>query len=184
MCVVQGYKSTLLYLHALSRFFTDKHSGNITIFLSTLVNSIINCLRLFVTGIGAKYPISCSGWKAEGATEDGDYMIDPDGEGGEAPFSVNCTFSSSSGIWTSIGHDLHTFYLDFAETSYENAFTLLLNITYPVTEPQLQALVAKSQNCKMYVKVECYEMLITDHAAWYGASGNRQLLNQSITVGR
>ena len=167
------------YLHSL-----QTNSGNITIFTSTLVNSFINCLRLFVSDIGPKFPISCTGWKAQGATEDGNYMIDPDGEGGEAPFSVNCTFSSSSGIWTSIGHDQHTFNLDFLVTSYESPFTLLLNITYPVTELQLQALVVKSQNCKMYVKVECHEMLITDHAAWYGASGNRQLLNESINVGK
>ena len=135
-----------------------------------------------VTGI--EFPKSCTEWSTQGTTENGTYTIDPDGAGGEVPFSVNCTFSSSSGIWTSIGHDQHIFYLDFVETSYEDPFTLLLNIMYPVTEPQLQALVAKSQNCKMYINVECHNMLLRGNAAWYGINGNRQLLNESLCPGR
>ena len=49
-----------------------------------------------------RYPKTCMGW--DSGKEDfinGTYTIDPDGEGGEEPFSVQCVKSSSSGtVWT------------------------------------------------------------------------------------
>ena len=128
--------------------------------------------------------MSCTGWKSRGATEDGDYMIDPDGAGGEAPFSVNCTFTSSSEIWTSISPNQGLFTVSFVSTSHEDPYSSVFDLTYPVTDTQLQGLAAMSVTCKMYVNVDCYNMVLKDYAGWFGVGGNQQPLEESLCPGR
>lgn len=50
--------------------------------------------------------ISCSGIPKYASSTSGNYIIDPDGEGGLAPFTVYCDMTDKKGIGvTVINHD-------------------------------------------------------------------------------
>ena len=49
---------------------------------------------------GQAFPESCSTYLANGHTEDGVYVVDPDGAGGLEPFDVYCDMTTADGGWT------------------------------------------------------------------------------------
>ena len=121
--------------------------------------------------------MSCAGWKARGSTEDGDYMIDPDGEGGEAPFTVQCR-NSSNIFLTSVSHDRET--PTYIEAALEPAYANIVDIAYSASISQLTALRERSMSCEINLHVGCRNTWITNHAAWYGVTGAMHMMSDDL----
>ena len=112
----------------------------------------------------------------------GTYIIDPDGEGGEEPFSVQCVKSSSSGtVWSSISHDKESTSIDGGQ---EDPFSNQVQINYPLSDDQLTALVNTSRKCQMRIDIHCRDMRIREYAGWRGQSGDRNLLSEILCPGK
>ena len=112
-------------------------------------------------------------------------MIDPDGEGGLAPFTVYCDMTGKKGVGvTVVSHDSESrTYVQGCETGgcYSR------NIHYTGTSlSQLASLTLVSSHCEQFIKYECYHSRIfvnggfawwvsrdsTKMTYWGGASGN------------
>ena len=97
-------------------------------------------------------------------------MVDPDGNGGVAPFSVYCDMSDKGGVGvTTISHDSES----RTHVGPNGCFTpgcYSKDVRYTgVSTAQLAALTQVSQNCEQFIKFECYNdiMFIEDSYAWW-----------------
>ena len=104
-------------------------------------------------------------------------MIDPDGEGGEAPFTVQCR-NSSNIFLTSVSHDRET--PTYIANAFEPAYSNNVDVTYSVSYSQLMALTTMSLSCEVNVYIRCRDTWITNHAGWYGTSGGLQMLSHDL----
>ena len=98
----------------------------------------------------------------------GSYVIDPDGEGGVAPFTVHCDMRDKNGIGvTVISHDSEgrTHVNGFANSpgSYSR------DVVYSGADlSQLASLTAVSARCEQFIKYECHGSLLLHHGSPYG----------------
>ena len=103
---------------------------------------------------------SCSSIKSgRSGSSSGNYIIDPDGKGGVAPFSVYCDMSDKGGVGvTVISHDSEsrTHVANISGCNYNNPGCYSKDVTYTgVNVAQLAALTRVSQNCEQFIKFEC-----------------------------
>ncbi|CAH3030482.1 unnamed protein product, partial [Porites evermanni] len=107
---------------------------------------------------------SCSSIKA--GSSSGNYIIDPDGKGGVAPFNVYCDMSDKGGGRTRV-----------SGYAYECQGCYSKDVTYTgVSSAQLAALTRVSQNCEQFIKFECNnDVGFIDHgcAWWVSRDGTR-----------
>ena len=118
---------------------------------------------------------SCSSIKA--GSSSGNYIIDPDGKGGVAPFSVYCDMSDKGGVGvTVISHDSEG-RTRVSGYAYECQGCYSKDVTYTgVSSAQLAALTRVSQNCEQFIKFECNnDVGFIDHgcAWWVSRDGTR-----------
>ncbi len=104
--------------------------------------------------VSVKYPETCSTVKANISDVSGNYVIDPDGEQGEAPFTVYCDMIGQEGVGvTVVSHDSEdrTYVRGFeAPGSYRR------DIRYTgASLSQLKGLTEVSKNCQQSIKYEC-----------------------------
>ena len=106
--------------------------------------------------------------RKNGITSSGNYVIDPDGTGGLAPFTVYCDMSDKNGVGvTIVGHDsesrtLVDGYEDFGEYSRSILYS-------GASLSQLASLTNVSAHCEQFIKYECYgSMLILSGSATFG----------------
>ncbi|KAL9979540.1 hypothetical protein ACROYT_G017216 [Oculina patagonica] len=97
----------------------------------------------------------------------GSYVIDPDGEGGVTPFTVNCDMTDKNNVGvTVISHDSEdkTLVNGFHERgSYSR------NVTYTEADRlQLERLTASSAYCEQYIKYECLHTVLLYNGDMYG----------------
>ena len=102
---------------------------------------------------------SCSVIKKYGSSVSGNYVIDPDGEGGLAPFTVFCDMIDKSGVGvTVIGHDSESrthVYGCYTSGCYSR------NIHYTgASLSHLASLTRVSSHCEQFIKYECYDSAI------------------------
>ena len=101
------------------------------------------------------------------SVKSGSYVIDPDDEGGVAPFTVFCDMSDKNGVGvTVIGHDSESRTLvDGCDT--EGCYSR--DVTYNgASLSQLSSLTAVSAHCEQFIKYECFgSRLILDNFAWW-----------------
>ena len=124
-------------------------------------------------------PVSCSGMKSgSSGSLSGNYMIDPDGEGGMAPFSVYCDMSNKGGVGvTVISHDSEsrTHVANIPGCCCNGCYSK--NVRYTgVSTAQLAALTRVSQNCEQFIKFECKNdvaFVVSGHAWWVSREGAR-----------
>ena len=105
--------------------------------------------------IDAPISASCSEVKKYINSVSGNYVIDPDGEGGLAPFTVFCDMTDKSGVGvTVIGHDSESrTHVD----GCENAGCYSRDIHYTgASLSQLASLTRISSQCEQFIKYECY----------------------------
>ena len=114
-----------------------------------------------LTTIDAKVKInspiatSCSVIKKYVSSVSGNYVIDPDGEGGLAPFSVFCDMTDKSGVGvTVISHDSES---RTHVKGYERPGSYSRDIHYTgASLSQLANLTGVSLQCEQFIKYECH----------------------------
>ncbi|ELT92860.1 hypothetical protein CAPTEDRAFT_190546 [Capitella teleta] len=106
-------------------------------------------LILVMLGFVGAFKYNCYDWSISGATQDGKYLIDPDGTGPGNPFNVSCVnVSSPSHAITVVQHDL-----PFAEINPAPTWTV--PVSYEVAADDLYELVLISRSCKMDMDLYC-----------------------------
>ena len=119
---------------------------------------------------------SCSSIKSgRSGSSSGNYIIDPDGKGGVAPFSVYCDMSDKGGVGvTVISHDSES---RTHVSGYECQGCYSKDVTYTeVSIAQLAALTRVSQNCEQFIKFGCNNdiaFIELGYAWWVSRDGSR-----------
>ena len=105
--------------------------------------------------INAAIPASCSEVKKYISSVSGNYVIDPDGEGGLAPFTVFCDMTDKSGVGvTVISHDSESrAHVSGCEPS--GCYSRDIHYT-GASLSQLASLTKVSSQCEQFIKYECY----------------------------
>ena len=125
---------------------------------------------------------SCSGIKSGlSGSSSGNYMIDPDGKGGVAPFSVYCDMTDKGGVGvTVISHDSErrTYVGNIPGCEISNPGCYSKDVTYNgVSTAQLAALTRVSQNCEQFIKFECSRHVgfVSESVAWWMSRDRRKM---------
>ena len=118
-------------------------------------------------------PKSCSEIKSkQPGSSSGNYMIDPNGEGGVTSFSVYCDMNDKGGVGvTVISHDSES-RTHVGRNGCYGQGCYRKDVTYTgVTTAQLAELTRVSQNCEQFIKYECnpYTSFIEHGQAWWVA---------------
>ena len=110
---------------------------------------------------------SCSVIKKNVSSVSGNYVIDPDGEGGLAPFPIYCDMTTKHGIGvTVISHDSES---RTSVKGYEGQGTYLRDVRYAkVSLSQLASLTRVSSHCEQFIKYECYGSVLLNNNNKYG----------------
>ena len=118
--------------------------------------------------INAPIPASCSEIKKYISSVSGNYVIDPDGEGGLAPFTVFCDMTDKSGVGvTVISHDSESrTHVDGCDPS--GCYSRDIHYT-GASLSQLVSLTKVSSHCEQFIKYECYNARIFKYGgfAWW-----------------
>ena len=119
-------------------------------------------------------PMSCSSIKSgHSGSSSGNFIIDPDGKGGVAPFSVYCDMSDKGGVGvTVISHDSErrTYVANIPGCEVDKPGCYSKDVTYSgVSTAQLAALTRISQNCEQFIKFECNNGVgfVPESVAWW-----------------
>ena len=127
------------------------------------------------TLVSAEWPSSCSDYKQKNSSlKDGNYVIDPDGEGGVTPFTVLCNMSDEAGVGvTVISHDSEQRTL---VNGFEEPGSYSRNVKYTGANlTQLAGLTQISIHCEQFIRYECFNSLTLhgDHAWLVSRDGVR-----------
>ena len=117
-----------------------------------------NPLSTIETKVKINSPVtlaSCSVIRKQVSSVSGNYVIDPDGEGGLAPFNVYCDMTAKNRVGvTVISHDSES---RTSVKGYESPGTYLRDVRYvKVSLSQLASLTRVSSHCEQFIKYECY----------------------------
>ena len=117
-----------------------------------------NPLSTIETKVKINSPVtlaSCSVIRKHVSSVSGNYVIDPDGEGGLAPFNVYCDMTAKNRVGvTVISHDSES---RTSVKGYESPATYLRDVRYAkVSLSQLASLTRVSSHCEQFIKYECY----------------------------
>ena len=124
--------------------------------------------------------MSCSSIKSgHSGSSSGNYIIDPDGKGGVAPFSVYCDMSDKGGVGvTVVSHDIErrTHVANIPECGLTPG-CYRKDVSYTgVSTAQLAALTRVSRNCEQLIKFECNNQVAfvpESHAWWVSRDGRK-----------
>jgi len=126
--------------------------------------------------------VSCSSIKSDSSgSPSGNYMIDPDGEGGVSPFSVYCDMRDKGGVGvTVISHDSEsrTHVGNIIGCEYDKPGCYSKDVRYTgVSTAQLAALTRVSQNCEQFIKFECKNdvSFVEEAVAWWVSRDGRKM---------
>ena len=102
-----------------------------------------------------RVPKSCSEVRKYVGSASGNFVIDPDGVGGLAPFTVYCDMTDKKGVGvTVISHDSER---KTHVRGYESAGSYSRDIHYiGASLSQLAMLTRVSSHCEQFIKYECY----------------------------
>ena len=121
---------------------------------------------------------SCSVIKKYVTSVSGNYVIDPDGEGGLAPFTVFCDMTDKSGVGvTVISHDSES---RTHVKGCEDKGCYSRDIHYTgASLSQLASLTRVSSQCEQFIKYECYGSVIFRYGgmAWWVSRDSAKMTN-------
>lgn len=125
--------------------------------------------------------VSCSSIKTgRSGSPSGNYVIDPDGEGGVAPFQAYCDMRDKGGVGvTVISHDSESrkHVANIPGCNVGNPGCYSKNVRYTgVSIAQLAALTRVSQNCEQFINFECntdVAFILEGDAWWVSRDGKR-----------
>ena len=113
--------------------------------------------------------VSCSVIRKYVSSVSGNYAIDPDGEGGLAPFTVFCDMTDKSGVGvTVISHDSES---RTHVNGYSSRGSYSRDVHYiGASLSQLASLTRISPHCEQFIKYECYNsvLLYSNYGSPYG----------------
>ena len=147
-----------------------------------VANNALRCVEANSVVEVLKILNSCGSIKSgRSGSSSGSYIIDPDGKGGVAPFSVYCDMSDKGGVGvTVISHDSESrTRVNSVNPPCRSPGCYSKDVTYTgVSTAQLAALTRVSQNCEQFVKFECNNdvAFIQDQDAWW-VSRDRKRMN-------
>ena len=120
-------------------------------------------------------PSSCSVIRKYVSSSSGNYVIDPDGAGGLAPFTVYCDMSDKNGIGvTVISHDSESRTL---VDGYDGNGEYSRNIHYSgASLSQLASLTDVSLHCEQFIKYECYGSMLLHGIGWWVSRDSSKML--------
>ena len=110
---------------------------------------------------------SCSVIRKYVSSVSGNYVIDPDGSGGLAPFTVRCDMSDKNGVGvTVISHDSEsrTYVIGYG---YRGSYSRDIRYT-GANLSQLASLTRVSSHCEQFIKYECYGSILLFNNNPYG----------------
>ena len=113
---------------------------------------------------------SCSVLRKNITSVSGNYVIDPDGEGGLAPFKVYCDMTAKNGVGvTVISHDSESRTKVRDGLGWGSAGSYSRDIHYTgASLSQLASLTRVSSHCEQFIKYECQgSRLLRDGMGWW-----------------
>ena len=114
--------------------------------------------------INSPVATSCSVIKKYVSSVSGNYVIDPDGEGGLAPFTVFCDMTDKSGVGvTVISHDSES-RTHVSGCDPSGCYSRDIHYT-GASLSQLASLTKVSSHCEQFIKYECYHSVL-----WWGSN--------------
>ena len=139
------------------------HRGSYTCRASNVLATIEAKVKIY-----SPVASSCSVIKKYVSSASGNYVIDPDGEGGLAPFTVFCDMTDKSRVGvTVISHDsesrTHVYGCDPS-----GCYSRDIHYT-GASLSQLASLTKVSSQCEQFIKYECYDAMIFRYGgfAWW-----------------
>ena len=132
----------------------------------TFICRATNALTTIEAKVKINSPIiatSCSVIRKYFSRVSGNYVIDPDSEGGQAPFTVFCDMTDKSGVGvTVIGHDSES---RTHVSGYGSRGSYSRDIHYTgASLSQLASLASVSLHCEQFIKYECsLSVLLSPH---------------------
>ena len=139
------------------------HEGSYTCKATNALSSIQASVQ-----VQTNSPSSCSVIRKYVSSSSGNYVIDSDGAGGLAPFTVYCDMSDKNGVGVSvISHDSESRTL---VDGYDGRGAYSRSIHYSgASLSQLASLTDVSLHCEQFIKYECYgSVLWLNHFSPYG----------------
>ena len=127
---------------------------------------------------------SCSVIKKYASSVSGNYVIDPDGEGGLAPFTVFCDMANRNGIGvTVISHDSESRTKVCDGLGWGDAGSYSRDIYYTgASLSQLASLTRVSSHCEQFIKYQCHDLRIFrgGMAWWVSRDSSKMTWGRSI----
>ena len=127
----------------------------------TYICRATNALTTIEAKVKINSPVvtSCSVIRKYVSSVSGNYVIDPDGKGGQAPFTVFCDMTDKSGVGvTVIGHDSES---RTHVSGYGSRGSYSRDIHYTgASLSQLASLTRVSSHCEQFIKYECYHSVL------------------------
>ena len=115
---------------------------------------------------------SCSEIRKYVSSVSGNYVIDPDGEGGQASFSVFCDMTDKNGVGvTVISHNSES-------RTFVSGHNPVRDIHYTgASLSQLASLTRVSSQCEQFIKYECYESYlgISGQTSWWLSRDSKKM---------
>ena len=147
----------------LFRDIKQSHQGTYICRATNALTAIEAKVKINSPGIAT----SCSVIRKYSSSVSGNYVIDPDGEGGQAPFTVSCDMTDKSGVGvTVIGHDSER---RTHVNGYSSRGSYSRDIHYTgASLTQLASLTRVSKNCEQFIKYVCYgSRIFRNGPAWW-----------------
>ena len=134
---------------------------------------VTNAVTIIETKVKINSPVtaaSCSVIRKYVSSVSGNYVIDPDGKGGLAPFTVYCDMADKNGVGvTVISHDSESRTKVRDGLGYGDQGSYSRDIRYTgASLSQLASLTGVSSHCEQFIKYECYDSrLLRTGMGWW-----------------
>ena len=124
-----------------------------------------------------RIPKSCSEVRKYVNSVSGSYVIDPDGDGGLAPFTVHCDMTDKNGVGvTVISHDSER---TTHVKGYSRAGSYSRDIRYTgASLSQLASLTRVSSHCEQFIRYECQASVLlynNNPYGWWVSRNNKKM---------
>ena len=154
-------QNNTLVLHNIKK----AHHGSYTCRATNALTSIEGYVK-----VNIPFALSCSVLRKYLSSVSGYYVIDPDGEGGLAPFTVYCDMTAKNGVGvTVISHDSESRTKMRDGLGWGGAGSYSRDIHYTGASLfQLASLTRVSLNCEQFIKYECHgSRLLRNGMGWW-----------------
>ena len=154
-------QNNTLVLHNIKR----AHQGSYTCRATNALTSIEAYVK-----VNTPFALSCSVLRKYVTNVSGNYVIDPDGEGGLAPFTVYCDMTAKNGVGvTVVSHDSESRTKVRDGLGWGSAGSYSRDIHYTgASLSQLASLTRVSSHCEQFIKYECFNSRLLRHGmGWW-----------------